>query len=154
MTCRFLCDEMLAGLGRWLRAAGFDTAQAPRGTADGLLLVLAAGEGRLFLTRDRAVMQHRAARSGVMVLEGEGMDAWAAELRHRAGLDWTHRPFSRCLLCNQALEPAAPETALALPEAVRAAGPVLWCAGCGKAYWRGGHVRRMRSRLERWAAGG
>ena len=31
---RFLCDEMLAGLGRWLRIAGYDTAIARRGRRD------------------------------------------------------------------------------------------------------------------------
>ena len=31
---RFLCDEMLVGLGRWLRIAGYDTAIADRGRRD------------------------------------------------------------------------------------------------------------------------
>src|SRR5512134_3148833 len=31
---RFLCDEMLVGLGRWLRIAGCDTAIAERGRRD------------------------------------------------------------------------------------------------------------------------
>ena len=37
-SCKFLCDEMLWGLGRWLRAAGYDTATAARGLAGGELL--------------------------------------------------------------------------------------------------------------------
>ena len=31
---RLLCDEMLAGLGRWLRLAGYDTEIAERGCRD------------------------------------------------------------------------------------------------------------------------
>jgi hypothetical protein len=31
---RFLCDEMLVGLGRWLRIAGYDTVIAERGRND------------------------------------------------------------------------------------------------------------------------
>jgi uncharacterized protein len=31
---RFLCDEMLRGLGRWLRAAGYDTVIADGGIAN------------------------------------------------------------------------------------------------------------------------
>jgi uncharacterized protein with PIN domain len=31
---RFLCDEMLAGLGRWLRIAGYDAAIAGPGRRD------------------------------------------------------------------------------------------------------------------------
>lgn len=35
---RLLCDEMLKGIGRWLRAAGYDTAIAQDGVADEDLL--------------------------------------------------------------------------------------------------------------------
>ncbi len=52
-SCKFLCDEMLWGLGRWLRAAGYAT--AARGLADGELLRRAGAEGRVLLTLDRAL---------------------------------------------------------------------------------------------------
>jgi uncharacterized protein with PIN domain len=52
MTARLLCDEMLARLGRWLRAAGHDTAIAEPGSTDRHLLHLARTEGRLLLTCD------------------------------------------------------------------------------------------------------
>ena len=35
---------MLRGVGRWLRIAGYDTAIAASGSADGALLALAAAE--------------------------------------------------------------------------------------------------------------
>jgi len=49
---RFLCDEMLAELARWLRIAGYDAAQAERGLADRQILDQAIAEGRLMLTRE------------------------------------------------------------------------------------------------------
>ena len=44
---RFLCDEMLAGLGRWLRIAGYDTAIASGGRRDRDLVKQAHAEQRI-----------------------------------------------------------------------------------------------------------
>jgi cobalamin biosynthesis Mg chelatase CobN len=41
---RLLCDEMLKGIGRWLRAAGYDTAIAASSTSDDDLLAQARAE--------------------------------------------------------------------------------------------------------------
>ncbi|HSV29659.1 MAG TPA: Mut7-C RNAse domain-containing protein [Candidatus Omnitrophota bacterium] len=150
---RFLCDEMLTGLGRWLRAAGHDTLLAPKGAADGRLVALAGIEGRLLLTRDRAILDHKAAAGIALVLEADGLDGWAVELRRRMGLDWTMAPFTRCLVCNTCLTPARAEHVAAVPEDSRGLGPVQWCVQCRKPYWRGGHVRRMEARLARWVGG-
>ena len=54
-----LCDRMLIRLGRWLRAAGYDTEIAADAIADRLLLDHAIREGRLLLTRDRKLAEHR-----------------------------------------------------------------------------------------------
>ena len=47
------CDEMLARLGRWLRAAGYDTAIAEGGMPDTALIARCVTEPRVLLTRDR-----------------------------------------------------------------------------------------------------
>src|SRR5690606_41703630 len=48
-----LCDEMLKGVGRWLRAAGYDAAIVDNGAGDDALLARARAERRLLLTCDR-----------------------------------------------------------------------------------------------------
>ena len=50
---RPLCDEMLKGIGRWLRAAGYDVAIVDDGVHDDDLLARACAENRLLLTCDR-----------------------------------------------------------------------------------------------------
>jgi uncharacterized protein with PIN domain len=148
---RFLCDEMLAGFGRWLRAAGYDTALARPGAPDAALLGQAAAEARLFLTRDRKVMERRAA-AGAVLVRGD-FDAVAAQLRG-LGVDWLRAPFSRCLMDNAPLRPATPEEAEDAPSEARPFdGPINRCPDCGRLYWPGSHVRRMRERLTAWAAG-
>ncbi|MCH8686195.1 SDR family NAD(P)-dependent oxidoreductase [Pedomonas mirosovicensis] len=147
---RLLCDEMLAGLARWLRAAGHDAVMAEPGVADRDLVRQAREEGRWLLTRDRSL----AALGGeVALLLPEPLDAQAAFLSQRLGLDWQEAPFERCLVDNTCLVPAKPEDLAALPAGTEALpGPFRACPACRRIYWPGSHVRRMAARLQRWAA--
>ena len=147
---RLAADEMLRGLGRWLRVAGHDTLIAEPGESDAPLLARSRAEGRVLLTRDRALAGR--AGSDAVWLRASGLDAAARELRERLGLDWRLAPFSRCLVDNAGLEAAEPDSAGAMPERARAlGGPLRRCPACGRLYWPGGHVRRMQARLEAWA---
>jgi hypothetical protein len=146
---RFLCDEMVVGLGRWLRIAGYDTVMAERGRNDRQLVEQAHAEDRVLLTRDRRLVEIRNANDRTLVLESVGIDAWAAELVRRLRLDWNHNPLSRCNVCNVILEEAPPALRSKLPPSIAAQDEHLnVCPQCGRLYWEGGHVRRIRRRLE------
>lgn len=145
---KFLCDEMLLGLGRWLRAAGYDTAIAAAGAADRDLLRQAAAEERIVVSRDRRLLEHRAAAGRVVLLAAEGIDGCARELSALLQVDWSYRPFSRCLVCNSPLVAATVFDRAALsPATAHLPEPLRRCPRCDKIYWNGGHVRRMRARL-------
>jgi uncharacterized protein with PIN domain len=149
---KLLCDEMLAGLARWLRAAGHDAALAESGRADDALLDRADREARVLLTRDRGLAARETPGRRVLLLP-EPLDAQAHALARTLGLDWLEAPFTRCLVDNHPLVPASPAAIAALPERSRALpGPFLACPACGRTYWPGSHVRRMRARLARWHA--
>jgi uncharacterized protein len=150
---RFLCDEMLKGLGRWLRAAGYDTAIAEGGGRDRDLARRSAAEGRVLLTKDRHLAAAAARRARVVALAGAGVEAEARALGAALAIDWLRAPFTRCLVDNAPLDPAPPDAGALVPEGSRAAGgPLRSCPLCGRLYWPGGHVRRMRARLEAWQA--
>jgi len=144
---------MLKGLGRWLRVAGYDTLILEDGQGDAALLQRAVEEGRLLLTRDRPLVEYRAAAGTVILLQCNELSRCAEELTERLGIDWQHRPFSRCLVCNTPLRTATPEQRLLIPEDARRDELVLYCPDCDKLYWEGSHVRRMRKKLGRWATG-
>jgi uncharacterized protein with PIN domain len=147
---RLLCDEMLKGIGRWLRAAGYDTEIAQDGVADEDLLAQARVEDRVLLTCDRGLAA-RSVLGAVVLLDSESLDETAAVLRERLAIDWLYAPFSRCLLDNARLREAEPAALTGLPERSRTgAGPITICPDCGRIYWPGSHVRRMRARLGRW----
>lgn len=151
---RFLCDEMLKRLGRWLRAAGYDTLIQENGGADRLMLQLARCDGRLLITRDHKLMEFRDATDTVVLLRSNTLQDCIDELTSRVQLDWLYRPFSRCLVCNTVLVEADAEAWDQLPEESRLhVHKLLRCSGCARIYWEGGHVRRMRARLAVWQAG-
>lgn len=130
---RFLCDEMLAGLGRWLRIAGYGTAIAERGRRDRDLVKQAHDERRMLLTRDRHLVQIRQANDRSIVLEANDIDACADEPVRRLSLDWTLDPLSRCTLCNTRLELAGIQLLDTLPPRIRAVGPTVHvCTQCGR----------------------
>lgn len=145
---RLLCDEMLSSLARWLRAAGHDAALAEPGQADDDLARKAEAENRVLLTRDRALAE----RVTGAVLLPDGLDAQAALLKTRLGLDWFHAPFTRCMADDTPLTAATEEDLQRIPEQSRELpGPFTTCPTCRRVYWPGSHVRRMRARLESWA---
>jgi uncharacterized protein with PIN domain len=150
-----MCDEMLLRLGRWLRAAGYDTAIAAGGTEDAALIARCAAEGRVLLTRDRLLAARAEASVPVLLLVEDRIDDQARALAATLGTDWLRAPFTRCVIDNAELEPAPPEAAAQMPTRSReAGGPLLRCPVCRRLYWPGGHVRRMRERLAVWAGNG
>ncbi len=150
-SLRFLCDEMLLRLGRWLRAAGYDTAIAETGQSDRQLVEQAHMESRWLLTRDRKMTEFRQAQGCVLLLTGNDVPAQAAELGTQLPVDWLHAPFSRCLVCNAPLKLAAPARLAEVPPFSRENLDTLYeCSGCHRLYWHGSHVRRMRAKLHCW----
>jgi uncharacterized protein len=148
---RFLCDEMLRRLGRWLRASGYDTMIAEAGQADRQLVEQACREQRWLLTRDRKMAEFKQARDCVILMTGNDVPAQVEELGQRLPVDWLHAPFSRCLVCNAPLRTADPSRLGEVPEFSRDSLDELYeCSGCHRLYWHGSHVRRMRAKLHRW----
>ncbi len=149
---RLLCDEMLAGLARWLRAAGYDTALAAPGTSDDAVLAQCRAELRVLISRDQRLAREAGeGLTAVLLLRGEDRDEHARVLTGALGLDWTFAPFTRCLVDNTELRAADQGDLARIPAQSRALpGPFRICPCCGRVFWPGSHVRRMRARLERW----
>ncbi len=150
---RFLCDEMLGSLCRYLRAAGYDTLFANNGHQDRVLLQQCHDEGRYFITQDQLVREHKAARDVALILPQAELDELAALLATHFHLDWLNHAFTRCLVDNVPLVAADADAAARVPaDARRPDETITLCPACGRVYWHGSHYKRMHARLARWQA--
>lgn len=145
---RFVADVHLGTLARYLRLAGLDV-RWERDARDEELARAAETEERIVLTRDRGLLKRRGVTHGYCVRE-RAPARQLAEVVRRFDLSRALAPFTRCLRCNGLLAAAAPEeVAAGLPPGVRARHRAFRrCAGCGRVYWEGSHVRRMKRLLE------
>lgn len=147
-----LCDRMLGGLARWLRAAGHDTAAAGARERDGAILSRCRLEDRTLVSRDRDLVE-TARRGGLAAvwIGPEDTEAQALALARELELDWAFAPFTRCMMDNTPLVGAGEAEMARVPERSRALpGPFRACPACGRVFWPGSHVRRMQARLARW----
>lgn len=136
---------MLLRLGRWLRAAGYDTSFAGTGEPDEEILARARKEGRLLVTRDKHFL---GLGDDIIYLNNNGMEECAKQLGLRLDLDWLKAPFSRCLVCNAPLVEASQGERDSVHDNVE--GKLLSCPDCNRTFWDGSHTRRMREQLEAW----
>jgi uncharacterized protein with PIN domain len=139
---------MLGRLARWLRLLGFDTSWRAH-VPDAELVREALEEERTVLTRDRRLPEEWT-RVPVVVLRSEDLRGQLAELREHFALAADARPFTRCNRCNEALEGVSlDEVGEQVPARVRARHREFRrCPRCGRVYWAGSHVARIRALIE------
>ena len=152
---RFIADEMVGRLARYLRIVGCDTTYA-RGLPDEEIVRVARAEGRMILTRDRGL----AARSDrALLLRSPYLaEQWKAVREAFPELPRDLR-FERCTECNGSLESVpsvAPlDRAAGVPwDRVRDGLALYRCRACGHYYWEGSHTADVRARIARWDSGG
>jgi uncharacterized protein with PIN domain len=148
---RFLVDEMLGKLAKWLRILGYDTLYY-LSIPDDELLNIAAQEQRLILTRDTRLIQRKLAKNYLLILH----DNWLKQLKQlqtELGLDIRGSLLTRCCRCNQVLKPVESENVKAfVPEYVyQSQSSFRQCPLCQRIYWPATHVVNILKQLERIA---
>lgn len=137
---------MCSKMGRWLRAAGYDTLIVETPLKDLEIYQKAVAENCLLLTCDRDFNQLDPQGKTVLYLKGNTLDEWAAQLKNK-GIDWLFSPFSRCLQCNGLLEKVGKKSLQYVPEGVT---DVWTCPHCKQLFWLGSHTQHMEEQLRRW----
>jgi uncharacterized protein with PIN domain len=150
---RFLCDAMLGGLAKWLRAAGYDAYYAREGTdiSDGSLVRRAIEERRVLLTSDRGFLERKPVRDEEVSLLVVPHLSLEDQLRLVArSFDLAQLP-SRCMECNGELETVRPGAVVERvpPGVIRDHQRFFRCRGCDRVFWHGSHWDRIGGRLER-----
>ena len=152
-TPRFLADAMLGRLARYLRFVGVDT-EYVRDLPDAAIAARARAEGRVVLTRDRALAQR--APGALWIRSPSVAEQWREVRAAWPGVG-DRVSFDRCALCNGPLRPyrlgSAPDRETDLPRDRAAGGLAVWeCGDCGHLYWEGSHTANIRRRLAAWTA--
>ncbi len=141
-VARFVTDSSLAFLARRLRFLGYDV-EVLRGARLEELFEAARAEGRIVLTTSARHPRRHANVIAWSLPRGEPEQCVRA-IRSRA--EPSGPPFSRCPACNVALQRRHPlEARGEVPGRVlRGARSLTHCPSCGKWYWEGSHVARLR----------
>lgn len=147
---RFIVDNMLGSLARWLRILGYDTVY-DRDADDWQIIRRAELERRIIITKDRT-LHNKALKQGVKsILLWE--DEIAAKLAHlalitgiRLGVDFEK---TRCPEDNTPLVKVEKERIKDLvPPGVYGLHQDFWmCPRCKKVYWVGKHWRKIEEIL-------
>ncbi|MBI5199459.1 MAG: Mut7-C RNAse domain-containing protein [Nitrospirae bacterium] len=169
---KFIADSMLGRLAKWLRILGYDTLYYTD-IDDSLLLRIAREEGRTLLTRDTRLIKVKGLKDFIFIYDdnpadqlrqlfkagvvqgdrglsqiyGQGPHIWG---RLRIGTVPEANLLSRCVHCNSILysipsnkaEGTIPDFALWKEEVVRQ------CPSCGRIYWKGTHLEKIKERLK------
>lgn len=144
---KFLADEMLGRLAKWLRLLGYDTKYISR-IPDPELLDLAEAEERSVLTRDTLLIRRKRCHNYIFIRS----DHWREQLKQvyiEAGLN-CDAMFTMCPACNRPLhhvdklsvEARVPAYVYATQERFSA------CEGCSRIFWAATHVSEITDVLK------
>jgi hypothetical protein len=145
---RFILDVHLGALARLLRLMGFD-AVYENDLDDPEIVARSLDEHRIILTRDRGLLKRGEVTHGYWVRRTEPIPQ-AREVVARFDLARQVRAFTRCLACSGRLREVEPGAVVdEVPPRIAEGHHRFWrCDRCGKLYWRGSHVRRLRAKLD------
>lgn len=146
---KFLCDDNLGRLARYLRVLGFDTAFYPV-IDDASLLRIAAGEERFLITRDHRLAE-KSVLYGILILDEDVPLKQLARIINELNLMIdTSALFARCSVCNTLCEPADKPTLSqkVFPFILKTQPQITHCPSCGRYYWKGTHYKVLLRKLK------
>jgi uncharacterized protein with PIN domain len=150
MEMSFIADANVGKLARWLRTMGYD-ALFFKNIDDNRLIDIALKEKRIILTKDTQLMKRRIITEGklkAILIQADNPEEQLRQVVKELGLNQIEE-FSRCLECNQSLEPKTKEEVrnLVPPYVLRTQSQYMQCPSCRRIYWRGTHWQRMKKEL-------
>jgi hypothetical protein len=145
---KFAADKMLGRLARWLRLAGQDVLYGSHLTG-GSLVSAARREGRMILTRDRALA--RKDPSERLLIHSDHFREQLKQVVAAFEIDPLAAAFTRCAECNALLvavskaeaEGRVPTYVLDTQERFSS------CPRCRRLFWRATHYRQIVAEIER-----
>ena len=153
MEIKFIADNNVGKLARWLRLIGYDTLLFKQ-KDDSQMIKTALGEDRVILTKDTQFMKRRLVTNGklkTVLIKQDDPKIQLREIMKALNLNYHFRPFSLCLECNQALVPCSKEEVqnLVPPHVFETQTQYTQCPACHRIYWQGTHWQAMVKKLQK-----
>jgi uncharacterized protein len=154
----FLADAMLGSIARKLRIFGFDTIYMAHAHDDEILKI-GIEQDRVILTADKELFKRiiKVGSRGVLVSGDANELEDLIQILTKNGITSVNMNGigSRCSVCNGPLEERTSDQVksedgdndgIVVPDRVIAwHNQFFQCAACGKIYWEGGHLKRIRA---------
>ena len=149
---RFIVDNNVGKLVKWLRLMGYDTLLFDS-SDDSRMVHIALHQGRVILTRDTEIMERRVITTGrlnAILLTSEDPEQQIRQIIENLNLDCQFRPFTLCLECNQPLtERNKGKVRERVPPYIfQTQSEFAQCPAYHRIYWKGTHWNSMTKRLE------
>ena len=152
MEIKFVADNNVGKLARWLRLIGYDTLFFEQ-KDDAQMIKIALGGDRVILTKDAQFTKRRLVANGTlktMHIEQDDPRLQVQEVVRTLKLDHHFKPFSLCLECNRVLVARDKEEVKNLvPDRVfETQTQYTQCPACHRIYWPGTHWEAMGKELQ------
>lgn len=149
--CRFVLDQMLGRLAKWLRLLGYDSVYFDS-VSDLKLIKIAREENRILLTRNTKLVKRRAIKNHqvkAILIQHDILDDQLQQLSRRLNLakEGMLPPF--CAECNSPIKTVRKEEVQRhVPNYVyQTQMEFAKCPSCGRYYWPGTHWERIQEKL-------
>jgi len=152
MEIRFIADNNVGKLARWLRLMGYDTVLLKQ-KDDGQMIKIALSEDRVILTKDSEFMKRRLVTSGKLKaihIKQDDPKLQVQKVVEALNLNYHFKPFSLCLECNRALVARDKEEVknLVPTHVFETRTQYTQCPACHRIYWLGTHWQAMVKKLQ------
>jgi len=158
METKFIADNNVGKLARWLRLMGYDTLLFKQ-KDDDRMIKTALREDRVILTKDAQFMKRHLVTNGrirSIHIERDDPRLQVQQVVKMLKLDYQFKPFSLCLECNRALiARGKDEVRTLVPTNVfETQTQYTQCPVCHRVYWPGTHWQAMGKKLQDLQSGG
>jgi len=142
LSPKFLLEENLIKLAKWLRLMGYD-ADVYRSVNINALIALAVKEHRIILTRSKRIAKLKQ-RFSRFLIKSDNYINQLSELKDYISINENHL-FSRCMNCNVLLHDIEKKKIkdLVPTKVFHAFYNFKICRRCGRIYWQGSHYIEM-----------
>jgi hypothetical protein len=145
---KFICDDNLGKLAKYLRLMGFDTAYSAT-IGDAQLIAKMLKEERMVITRDRRLAEKIEAGK-VVVVDSDSPEEQLRQVISKLDLQIDRGQFfSRCLVCNEMCQNITPEEikGRVFPYILKTQNQFRHCPKCDRIFWQGSHYKHMVAKL-------